>query len=100
MLQLAGCLGLLENKPHIAATPPATPPGDFLLQQCTCRNQLLLSKNAAMEATPMPPPLSQRTLTEVPQQASSPLLSSKVQMSEDTESGAMLTISEYMRTTS
>jgi len=40
----------------------------------------------------MPPPPLRRTLTEVPQQASSPLWSSKVQMSEDTESGAMLVV--------
>jgi len=40
----------------------------------------------------MPAPPSRRTLTEVPQQVSSPLLSSKVQMSEDTESGAMLAV--------
>jgi len=83
---------LLEDNPQIAATPPATGPGDFPLQRFTCCDQLLLCKNAAMEAAPMPPPLSRPTFTEVRQQVSSTLLSSKVQMSEDAESGATLAV--------
>jgi len=119
-LQRAGFLGLLEDNLHIAATPPAKPPGDFSYQECTPRtlskfllsvetpvnsgtggDQFLPSKKAALEAALMPPPL-RRTFTEVPQQASKemptlrqpfateicpPLSSSKVQMSEDAESG-------------
>jgi len=69
-------------------------------------DQLLPSENAAKEAAPMPHPLLRRTLTDVPQQVSSEmlplrralttgtcsLLSSKVQMSEDAESGATLAV--------
>merc|ERR1719410_2553363 len=69
----AGFLGLLEDSPHIAATPPVKPPGDFSYQECkppalpklslsvetpadigTEGNQLLPTKNAAI-MTPPPP---------------------------------------------
>ena len=111
MHQHAGFLGLLEDNLHIAATPPAKPPGDFSYQECKPRalpefslsvetpvdmgvggNQLLPTENAAMKAVTMPLPPPRRTFAEVPQQASSSFWSSKVQMSEDTQSGTMLAL--------
>jgi len=125
MLQRAGFLGLQEDNPHPAATPPTKPPGFFFYRECkpqtlleyspsvetppdvgTASDQLLPNENAALEAAPMPPSLLGRTFTEVPQQASNamptlrrafnagtcPLLSRKVQVSEDTETGAKLAV--------
>jgi len=111
MHQRAGFLGLLEDNLFIAATPPAKPPGDFSYQECKPRtlpkfsrsvetpvdmgtggNQLFPTKNAAMKAVSMPLPPPRRTFTEVPQQASSPFSSSKVQTSEDTQSGTTLAL--------